>query len=199
MYYFLAMCTYICVHIFEYICVCEWICVQRGIQKTWNYLLDGGLPVVQASLVGEWSRNPSVSVDRLALLWETVLGFCEFVFWRLFQRVCPFHEGWFSRAPAHTTLSAQQYLTQNHMTLVPHPPYSCHLTPGDFFLFSMRKKVLKGKCFANVEEVKSKTAEAPKNHQNRWVQTLFWAVDRNLARRIALNGEPLEGDWSINM
>ena len=30
------------------------------------------------------------------------------LFWRLFRRVCLFHDGWFRSAPAHTTLSVQQ-------------------------------------------------------------------------------------------
>ena len=45
------------------------------------------------------------------------------------------------------------------MTPVPHPPYSLDLAPRDFFFLSPMEKVLKGKCFANVEEVKQKTAE----------------------------------------
>ena len=48
------------------------------------------------------------------------------------------------------------------MNPVPHPPYSPDLAPSDFFLFLWVKKVLKGKCFANVEEVKQKMAKALK-------------------------------------
>ena len=54
------------------------------------------------------------------------------------------------RAPAHTTLSVQQFLTKTGMTSVPTLPTH------------RMKKVLKGKCFADVEEVKQKTAEASK-------------------------------------
>ena len=63
--------------------------------------------------------------------------------------------------PAHTMLSVQQFLTTNDMTPVPHPPYSPHLTPSPlFFCFPGWKKVLKGKHFADVEEVKQKMTEA---------------------------------------
>ena len=41
----------------------------------------------------------------------------------------------------------------------PHPPCSPNLTPRDLFLFPWMKKVLKGKRFADVEEVKQKTAD----------------------------------------
>ena len=59
-------------------------------------------------------------------------------------------------------LSVQQFLTKNSMTPVPHPPYSPELTRSDVFLFPQMKKVLKGKRFAIVEEVKQKMAGALK-------------------------------------
>ena len=65
-------------------------------------------------------------------------------------------------APAHTTLSVQLFLTKNGMTPKPHPPYSPNLTLSDFILFPWMKKVLKGRCFADVEKVKEKMAEALK-------------------------------------
>ena len=75
------------------------------------------------------------------------------------------------------------------MTLVPHPSYSPDLTPSGFFLFPQMKKVIKGKCFANVEEVKQKMAEALKgikidkfkNHYKQW--------KKHLNRCITSNGE----------
>ena len=48
------------------------------------------------------------------------------------------------------------------MTPVPHPPYSPHLTRATFFLVSSMKKVLQGRHFANVDEVKQ-MAEALKS------------------------------------
>ena len=47
------------------------------------------------------------------------------------------------------------------MTPMPHPPYSPDFTPGKFFV-SPVNKALKGKCFADVEEVKQKMAGALK-------------------------------------
>ena len=48
------------------------------------------------------------------------------------------------------------------MTPMTHPTYSTNITPETFFCFPEMKKVLKGKHFADVEEVKQKTAEALK-------------------------------------
>jgi len=42
------------------------------------------------------------------------------------------------------------------MTQLLHPPYTPDLALYDFFLFLRMKKVLKGKRFADVEEVKEK-------------------------------------------
>jgi histone-lysine N-methyltransferase SETMAR len=59
-------------------------------------------------------------------------------------------------APAHKFLSVKKFLTKNSMTELLHPPYSPDLAPYDFFLFARIKQVLKGKRFADVEEVKKK-------------------------------------------
>ena len=75
--------------------------------------------------------------------------------------------------PAHTTLSVHQFLTQNSMTLVPHPPYSPNLTLGDFFLFPQMKKFLKGKRFADVEEMKQKMTETLKGSKINELKSCF--------------------------
>jgi len=56
-------------------------------------------------------------------------------------------------------LSVQQFLAKNNMTVIPHSPYSPDLAPCDFFLFPHMKGQMKGKCFADVSEVKKKTLE----------------------------------------
>ena len=65
-------------------------------------------------------------------------------------------------APAHPMLSFQQFLTKTGMTPVPHPPCSPDLALSNYFLFPWMKKVLKGKQFADGEEVKQKMSEALK-------------------------------------
>ena len=88
----------------------------------------------------------------------------------------------------------QQFFPQNGMTPVPHPPYSPDVAPSDFFLFLYMKKVLKGKCFADVEKVKQKMAEALKGikideFKNRFEQWKKWLIGY-----IASNGEYFEAD-----
>ena len=78
-------------------------------------------------------------------------------FWRFFHHVCPFHNGGFTSAPAHTALSVQQFLTKNDMTPMAHPPYSPKLSLSNFFVcFPGWKNVFKGKHFAVVEEMNKK-------------------------------------------
>ena len=62
------------------------------------------------------------------------------------------------------------------------------------------KKVLKGKCFADVEEVKQKkTAKALKGIKIDEFKNHFEQWKKSLNRCIASNGEYFEGDWSLNM
>ena len=56
---------------------------------------------------------------------------------------------------------------------MPQPPYSPNLAPSNFFLFPRRKKFLKGKHFADVEEVKQKMAEALKGIKTKEFKNCF--------------------------
>jgi transposase len=45
---------------------------------------------------------------------------------------------------AHTSLKTADFVTNNNMVIVPHPPYSPDLAPCDFTLFPKLKMKLKG-------------------------------------------------------
>ena len=55
-------------------------------------------------------------------------------------------------------------------------------------------KVLKGKCFADVEEVKQKTAEAPKDIKINKFRNCFKQWKKRLHMCIASKGEYFKGD-----
>ena len=82
---------------------------------------------------------------------------------------------------------------------MPHPPYSPDLTLSYFFLFTLMKKVLKGKRFANVEEMKQKTAEALKGIKINEFKNYFEQWKKYLDGCITSTGEYFDGDWSLNM
>jgi histone-lysine N-methyltransferase SETMAR len=46
------------------------------------------------------------------------------------------------RPPAHTSLKTTEFLTNNNMVIVPHPPYSPDLAPYDFASFPKLKMKL---------------------------------------------------------
>ena len=60
-------------------------------------------------------------------------------------------------------------------------------------------KVLKGKCLANVEDVKQKTMEVLKGIKVDEFKNCFEQRKKCLNKSIASNGESFEGDWSLNM
>jgi hypothetical protein len=60
-------------------------------------------------------------------------------------------------APAHTTLSVQQYLAAKNMAVVPHLPYSPDLAPCDFFLLPRMKSKVKWRRFQDVTEIQEQS------------------------------------------
>ena len=82
---------------------------------------------------------------------------------------------------------------------MPHPPYSLDLTPRDFFFVPQMKKDLKGKHFADVEEVKQKMAEVLKSIKIDECKDCFEQWKKCLDRCIVSNGKYFEGDWNLNM
>jgi hypothetical protein len=101
--------------------------------------------------------------------------------------------GFIMTAPAHRALSVRQFLTKNSMTQL-HPPYSPDLALCDFILFPQMKKVLRGKRFADAEEVNKKTTEALEGITLKEFQDCFEKWKARLDQRIASNGQYFEGD-----
>ena len=175
--------------------------IRGGDPPQKNKLSSGGWAlVVQAFPLDECSRNPSGAVHQLALLWEAEFGLSEF-FGRLFQCICPFHDGWFISTPAHTVLSVQQFLTK--MVWPPCPTLPIHRSHPERLSFCFpSEKFIQGKCFADVKEGKQKTAEALKGIKIDEFKNCFeqWEKKKqHLDRCIESNGDYFEGDWSLNI
>ena len=58
-----------------------------------------------------------------------------------------------NNSPAHALLLVPSYLAKHQTSIVPHPPYSSHFAPADFFLFPKLKTTLKGRRFQTIEEI----------------------------------------------
>jgi len=68
--------------------------------------------------------------------------------------------------PAHNALSVKQFLANNNITVLEHPPYSPDLAPCNFCLFPKIKSVLKGTHFVLVENVEAKQRRSSTALQN---------------------------------
>ena len=58
-------------------------------------------------------------------------------------------------APSHAALLTRRFLTDNNMTVVPHPPYYPDLALSDFFLFPKLKLKLKWRRFQTLEDIQT--------------------------------------------
>lgn len=162
------------------------------------------------SLLGECSRNPSVSVYQLAL-WEAMFdssGFvCLFVF-SVVVKTLSVHlsiSWWVIYDPPATCPHCSECSSvfhQNVMTPLPYPPYSPDFTTSTFLLllFPWMKNVLKGKCSQwGRGKTKQKMVEALNDIKINEFKNCFEQWKKPLDRCIASNGECFEGDWSLNM
>ncbi|CAH2001023.1 unnamed protein product [Acanthoscelides obtectus] len=55
-------------------------------------------------------------------------------------------------ASSHTAQETRQYLTEENVELLDHPPYSPDLSPNDFFTFPKIKNRPRGQRFQSPEE-----------------------------------------------
>ena len=128
-----------------------------------NYLLKGGPLEHRLCPPGECSRDPSVSVHQLTLWWEAACSFSEFflntlsvwlpiLWWVIYKCTC------LHCAECSAVFEQKQHDPHSLSSLF---TWSC--PKWLFNLFPQVKNVHKGKCFADVEEVKQKTAETLKS------------------------------------
>ncbi|CAH1992034.1 unnamed protein product [Acanthoscelides obtectus] len=74
-------------------------------------------------------------------------------------------------ASSHTAQKTRQYLTEESVELLDHPPYSPDLSPNDFFTFPKIKSRLRGQRFQSPEEAvdafKNTVLDLPANEWNK--------------------------------
>lgn len=97
-------------------------------------------------------------------------------------------------APAHTALRVQDFLAKHQIPVVPHPPYSPDLAPCDFWLFPRLKFHLKGKRFADVEEIKQNTNSELRALVQKDFETCFTKWQGRWDKCIRALGDYFEGD-----
>lgn len=97
-------------------------------------------------------------------------------------------------APAHASLRTTQFLANNKMPVVPHPPYSPDLAPCDFALFPKMKFQLKGRRFDSVEEIQNESQAILDGLQEKNFRGAFEAWQKRWDRCIRSQGDYFEGD-----
>ena len=76
-------------------------------------------------------------------------------------------------APAHTALSMREFLATKQITVLEHPAYSPDLAPSDFFLFPKIKKILKGRRFDDIDDIRANKMAALKAIPQNQFQNCF--------------------------
>jgi histone-lysine N-methyltransferase SETMAR len=59
----------------------------------------------------------------------------------------------------HFSKASEQFITENHIGRIPHPPYSPDLAPSDFWLFGHVKTSLVGQTFGEPEQLLGATTD----------------------------------------
>ncbi|CAH1974498.1 unnamed protein product [Acanthoscelides obtectus] len=95
-------------------------------------------------------------------------------------------------ASSHTAQKTRQYLTEENLELLDHPPYSPDLSPNDFFAFPKFKNRLRGQRFQSPKEAvdafKNAVLDLPANECNMCFENWF----ERMQLCINLRGEYLE-------
>jgi len=76
-------------------------------------------------------------------------------------------------APAHTALSAREFLAIKQIAVLEHTVYSPDLAPDEFFLFQKIKEILKGRQFDVIDDIRSNTTAALKVIPQNQFQNCF--------------------------
>jgi hypothetical protein len=139
----------------------------------------------------QWTET-SVWFDDVGI---SVFHSCVVDLWQSLSK-CVFGVLHHDNAPAHTTLSAREFLASKQITVLEHPLYSLDLYPSDFYLFPKVKKILKGRYFDDIDDIRNNTTAAPKASPQNEFQNYFEGWTRRWHRCIASQGEYFGGDYS---
>ena len=79
----------------------------------------------------------------------------------------------FDSAPCHTSLLVRQFLSNKHIMVCPHPPYSPDLAPYDFWLLPKVKMTMKYKRFESIQDIEAATTAQLKTLKKENFQNCF--------------------------
>lgn len=95
-------------------------------------------------------------------------------------------------APVHTARVSRQTLKDTGFSEIDHPPYSPDLAPSDYFLFSNLKKELRGRRFANNNEMKAAVESHFEGKEKEYFFGGLKALYARCEKCISLEGDYIE-------
>jgi len=93
--------------------------------------------------------------------------------------------------------SKEEFLATKQITMLEHPAYSPDLAPSDFFLFPKIKKILKGRHFDDIDEIRSNTMAVLKAIPQNQFQNCLEGWTRRWHQCIAFQREYFEGNHGV--
>jgi len=81
--------------------------------------------------------------------------------WKRIRRAQPKYSApgsWFllhDNAPVHWAVAVREFLARKQVCMLHHLPYSCDLSPCDYFLFPKLKLPMKGRLFEDVQDIQA--------------------------------------------
>jgi [histone H3]-lysine36 N-dimethyltransferase SETMAR len=101
---------------------------------------------------------------------------------------------WFlqDNAPIHKSAASMQVLEESGFDLLDHPPYSPDLAPSDFYLFRFMKKHLRGKQFANAEDLREEVESFLRDQSSDFFKNAFSELIQRWQKCVNANGSYVE-------
>jgi histone-lysine N-methyltransferase SETMAR len=101
-------------------------------------------------------------------------------------------------APAHTFLKTTEFVTNNNVVIIPHPPYSQDLAPCGFALFPKQKMKLKGQRFEAVSDIQRESQVVLDSIKENDFHDASEMWKKLWDHCLCLQGDYFEGDGSQN-
>ncbi len=97
-------------------------------------------------------------------------------------------------ATPHTGVLTLAALGENHMEMIPHPPYSLDLAPNDYFLYPELKAQMHGRAFRTIQEVQQAAEAILKSIPQHKFEEAIKDLPVRWAKCVQSGGDYFEGD-----
>jgi len=97
---------------------------------------------------------------------------------------------WFlshNNAPAHRSVLVKDFLAENNVTILKHPPHSPHLAPDDFYLFPRLISAFKVRRFCVATDI-IKNATDEQKAFTKWLPRMFPTPSESFPKSIVAQG-----------